>query len=57
MATSTFKMDNENEAIVLVDFFKNCDIYATHKGAVVKATGDSNIIAYLYDKFVTIALI
>ena len=58
MATSnTFKMENENEATALVTYFSTCGVSATRKGAVVKANGDSNLLAYLYEKFVTIALI
>lgn len=58
MATSnTFKMNNENEATALVNYFATCGVSATRKGAVVKASGDSNLLAYLYEKFVTIALI
>ena len=57
MKTSTFPMDNENEAIALVSYFKDCGITATHKGSVVKASGDTAMLAYLFNKFVTIALI
>ena len=57
MKASIFTMNNENEAIVLVRFFCECGISANHKGNVVKATGDTNLLAYLYEKFVTIALI
>ena len=57
MKASTFTMNNENEAIILVSFFGECGVSATHKGNVVKATGDSTLLGYLYEKFVTIALI
>ena len=57
MKASIFTMNNENEAIVLVRFFDECGISANHKGNVVKANGDTNLLAYLYEKFVTIALI
>jgi hypothetical protein len=57
MKPSTFTMNNENEAIILVSFFGECGVSATHKGNVVKATGDSTLLGYLYEKFVTIALI
>ena len=58
MATSnTFKMNNENEAIALVNYFSACGISASRKGAVVKASGETSMLAYLYEKFVTIALI
>ena len=50
-------MENENEAIVLVNFFGECGIQATRKGNVVKANGEPNLLSYLYEKFVTIALI
>ena len=50
-------MNNENEAIVLVGFFGDCGITASRKGNVVKATGDSALLGYLYNKFLTIALI
>lgn len=50
-------MNNESEATALVNYFGECGISASRKGAVVKASGDSNLLAYLYDKFVTIALI
>jgi hypothetical protein len=57
MKASTFTMNNENEAIVLVGFFGDCGITASRKGNVVKATGDSALLGYLYNKFLTIALI
>lgn len=57
MKTSTFTTANENEAIALVKFFAECGISANHKGNIVKATGDANLLSYLYGKFVTIALI
>jgi len=57
MKTTTFTMNNENEAIVLVGFFGECGISASRKGNVVKASGDINLLAYLYEKFLTIALI
>lgn len=57
MKQSTFTLDNENEAIALVAFFGDCGITASRKGNVVKAGGDANLLGYLYEKFVTIALI
>ena len=57
MKQSTFTLDNENEAIALVAFFGDCGITASRKGNVVKAGGDTNLLGYLYEKFVTIALI
>lgn len=57
MATSKFTMDNENEAAALVTYFTNCGVSASRKGLIVKASGDSKLLSYLYDKFVTIALI
>lgn len=57
MKTSTFNTSNESEATALVTFFSECGISASRKGAVVKATGDTQTLAYLYEKFVTIALI
>lgn len=57
METNTFTMQNENEAIVLVNFFGECGVNAKRKGNVVKANGDAALLGYLYDKFVTIALI
>ena len=50
-------MNNENEAIILVRFFDECGISANRKGNVVKANGDSTLLGYLYNKFLTIALI
>lgn len=50
-------MENENEATALVSYFMNCGITASRKGAVVKANGEAKMLAYLYDKFVTIALL
>jgi hypothetical protein len=57
MKASTFTMNNENEATALVNFFGECGVTANRKGNVVKASGDDNLLAYLYEKFVTIALI
>ena len=57
MATSKYTMDNENEATALVSYFTNCGITASRKGVVVKANGEPKLLSYLYDKFVTIALI
>ena len=57
MKQNSFILDNESEAIALVRFFGECGISANRKGNVVKATGDTNLLAYLYEKFVTIALI
>ena len=50
-------MNNESEATALVNFFAECGITASRKGKAVKASGDANLLAYLYEKFVTIALI
>lgn len=50
-------MDNENEATALVKFFTDCGISASRKGNVVKATGESNLLSHLFNKFVTIALL
>jgi len=57
MKTNIFTTENENEAVALVRFFGECGITANRKGNVVKATGDTTLLAYLYEKFVTIALI
>lgn len=57
MATSKFTMENENEATALVQYFTNCGVTANRKGVVVKANGEPTLLAYLYEKFVTIALI
>lgn len=57
MSTSTFTMDNEKEAIALVSYFSNCGVTASRKGVVVKAKGETSLLGYLYEKFVTIALI
>lgn len=57
MKHSTFTMDNENEATALVKFFTDCGISASRKGNVVKATGESNLLSHLFNKFVTIALL
>lgn len=50
-------MNNENEATALVTFFNECGISASRKGLVVKALGEPKLVGYLFDKFVTIALI
>ena len=50
-------MNNENEATALVTFFTECGISASRKGLVVKAVGETKLLAYLFDKFVTIALV
>lgn len=50
-------MNNESEATALVNFFSECGITASRKGNVVKANGESKMLAYLFEKFVTIALI
>ena len=50
-------MANEGEATALVNFFEDCGITASRKGCIVKANGDAHIVAYLYEKFVTLALI
>ena len=57
MKTSTFNTSNETEATALVTFFNECGISASRKGVVVKASGDTQLLSYLYGKFVTIALI
>jgi hypothetical protein len=57
METFTFTMNNETEASALVSYFADCGIKATHKGKVVKASGEKNLIAYLYNIFLTQALI
>lgn len=57
MKASTFTTANENEAIALVNFFAECGITANRKGNLVKASGEPNLLSYLYGKFVTIALI
>ena len=57
MKTSTFPMNNENEAIALVKFFTDCGLTASRKGNVVKASGDASLLSHLFNKFVTIALI
>lgn len=50
-------MNNESEANALISFFSECGITSSRKGNVVKANGDANLLAYLFEKFVTIALI
>ena len=50
-------MNSESEAIALVKFFGDCGISANRKGNVVKASGETKLLAYLFDKFVTIALV
>lgn len=57
MKQNSFILDNESEAIALVNYFGACGISANRKGNVVKASGDDKLLAYLYEKFVTIALI
>ena len=57
MKTNNFTMLNENEAMALVHFFLDCGVSASRKGNIVKANGDANLLAYLYEKFLTIALI
>jgi hypothetical protein len=57
MKTSTFPMNTENEATALIKFFNECGISASRKGLVVKAVGETKLLAYLFDKFVTIALV
>lgn len=57
MKQSVFTLQNENEAMALVSFFGDCGITASRKGNSVKATGDKDLLAHLYEKFVTIALI
>ena len=50
-------MNTEDEAIALVKYFSDCGINASRKGKLVKASGDSNLLAHLFTKFVTIVLI
>ena len=50
-------MNTENEATALIKFFNECGISASRKGLVVKAVGETKLLAYLFDKFVTIALV
>ena len=50
-------MNNENEAQALVSFFGECSVPASRKGNVVKVSGDEKLLAYLYEKFVMIALL
>ena len=50
-------MNNENEAVALVNFFADCGISSTRKGKAVIAKGEPSLLSYLYEKFVTIALI
>ena len=50
-------MDNENEAIALVSFFCDCGLTASRKGNVVKVNGENALVSYLFNKFLTIALI
>ena len=57
MKTTTFTMANETEATALVKFFGDCGISANRKGNSVKASGEPDIVSYLYEKFLTIALI
>lgn len=57
MKASTFTMNNEDEAIALVSFFGECGVTANRKGNVVKTTAEPSLVSYLYEKFVTIALI
>lgn len=57
MNHSIFTMNNETEAIALVGFFGECGVPASRKGNVVKAGGDPNLLSYLFNKFLTIALI
>lgn len=52
-----FTMNTENEAIALTNYFIECGVTAKRKGNSVKATGDSALISYLYNKFVMTALI
>lgn len=57
MKTMTITMDNEREAVALAGFFNDCGITSSSKGKDVKATGDPEVLSYLYGKFVTIALL
>ena len=57
MPTSTFKMDNETDATALCTYFGNCGFPANRKGVVVKVKGDTKTLTYLFNKFITIALI
>ena len=55
--TSTFSMSNTTEAEALMSYLNDCGISARRKGNVVKADGDTNLVFYLYNKFMQIALI
>jgi len=57
MKTSTYNAGNETEAIALVNFFNECGYTATRKGAVVKVSGEPNIINHLFEVFVINALV
>ena len=57
MKTTTYTMDNEKDASALATYFKECGITASQKGVVVKVSGEEKTLAYLYNKFITIALI
>lgn len=57
MKTSTFTTGNETEAIALVTFFSDCGISASRKGLVVKANGEPNLVAHLFDIFIINALV
>ena len=57
MKASTFTSANENEAIALVSFFKECGISASRKGLVVKAEGDPKLVGHLFDIFIINALV
>lgn len=57
MKYSTFTLNNENEAAALVSFFNECGVSASRKGNIVKASGEPNLLSYLFNKFVMIALI
>lgn len=55
--TNTYKMNNESEATALATYFSTCGVKATAKGLVVKANGDNALLSYLFNKFLTIAIL
>lgn len=57
MKTNTYNVENETEATALVNFFNECGYTATRKGAVVKVSGEPNIINHLFEIFVINALV
>jgi hypothetical protein len=50
-------MANENEVNALVSFFKDCGYAPTHKGLIVKVSGEPTAINHLFDIFIMTALI